>query len=298
MKKIVISLGVLLVLGIVWYLFLYPYDYVVRMQVKTFPEAITQTLKLWERDNSHMKLLEKNGTESFTMELSFSDSTHIYQWDILPVNDSLTKINVFARDKAHSLKNKISVPFTETVFEKRTKKTLTDFLTVINEHIDNFKVGKVLEEQFSGKTCLCASRNTSQLDKANGMMKDFPLLNNAILKYRLEPDGPPLIEITEWNKEADSLRFNFCFPVKLPDSLLNIPELFFKEIPPTKALKAEYRGNYITSDRAWYRISDYAKNNNIPIAELPIEVFHNNPNLGGDALQWRAEIYIPLKDAR
>ncbi|MDX1314595.1 MAG: AraC family transcriptional regulator, partial [Eudoraea sp.] len=262
MKKILMLLGTLLILGVAWYLFIYPYDYVVRMQAKTFPAAITQTIKLWAKENAHMNILEQKGTESIKMELTFNDSTHIYQWDIIPVHDSLTRINVFAMDKVHSLKNKVSVPFSETGFEKRTEKSLTDFLTVINEHIDNFRVGTVTEAQFTGKTCICSAKETSQLEKANGMMRDYPLLNNTILKYNLIPDGPPLIEITDWNQQEGRLSFNFCYPVKEKDSLPEHPELFFREIPSARALKAEYNGNYITSDRAWYVLMDNAQENN------------------------------------
>jgi effector-binding domain-containing protein len=268
------------------------------MKAKTFPAAITQTLKLWVKENPHMTLVEQKGTESVRMELRFNDSTHIYQWNIIPVHDSLTKITVYASDKAHSLKNKITIPFTASGFEKRTEKTLTDFLTVINEHIDNFKLGEVVEELFPGKTCLCTAKRTSQLEKANGMMRDYPLLNSAILNYKLQPDGPPLIEVTAWNMEEGHLSFNFCYPIKAKDSMPGNPELFFRDIPPLKAFKVEYHGNYITSDRAWYVLMDFAQKNNMDISGLPIEVFYNNPNLGGDAMQWKAEVFMPLKDAR
>jgi hypothetical protein len=41
---------------------------------------------------------------------------------------------------------------------------------------------------------------------------------------------------------------------------------------------------------------DYADKNDLKISGLPVEVFHNNPNMGGDALKWKTEIYMPLKD--
>jgi effector-binding domain-containing protein len=297
MKKVLILLGTLLLLGISWYLFIYPYDYVVRMKVKTFPAAITQTLKLWVKESPHVTLLEQKGAESVRMKLNFKDSTHIYQWNIIPVHDSLTRINVYASDEAHSLKNKIMVPFTVTGFEKRTEKTLTDFLTVINEHINNFKVGAVVEKLFPEKTCLCTAKKTSQLEKAHGMMRDYPLLNNTILNYNLQADGPPLIEVTAWDKEEGRLNFNFCYPIKATDSMPDNPELFVRNIPRLKTLKVEYNGNYITSDRAWYVLTDFAQKNDLDITGLPIEVFYNNPNLGGDAMQWKAEVFMPLKDA-
>ena len=44
-----------------------------------------------------------------------------------------------------------------------------------------------------------------------------------------------------------------------------------------------------------YQIFDYAENNTIDLKNNIIEKFHNNPNFGGDALQWTTEVYIPIK---
>jgi effector-binding domain-containing protein len=74
------------------------------------------------------------------------------------------------------------------------------------------------------------------------------------------------------------------------------PDLNYKQIPATRALKAIYNGNYITSDRAWYTLLDYAEKMKEEVTPLPLEVFHNNPNMGGNELQWKAEIYMPLKE--
>ena len=57
-----------------------------------------------------------------------------------------------------------------------------------------------------------------------------------------------------------------------------------------------YNGNYITSDRAWYELLDDAERKNIEVHQTPVEVFYNNPNYGGDELNWKAEIYMPLKN--
>ena len=69
-----------------------------------------------------------------------------------------------------------------------------------------------------------------------------------------------------------------------------------KQQESVKALKATYNGNYITSDRAWYALLEHAERNAIKVSETPIEVFYNNPNFGGDELQWNAEIFMPLID--
>jgi effector-binding domain-containing protein len=66
----------------------------------------------------------------------------------------------------------------------------------------------------------------------------------------------------------------------------------FKKLP---VLKAEYYGNYITSDRAWYELIHYAERNGYEIAGLPIEHFHNNPNMKITESEWKADIYLPIK---
>jgi len=62
-----------------------------------------------------------------------------------------------------------------------------------------------------------------------------------------------------------------------------------------KVIKATYNGNYITSDRAWYSLLQYAKNNNLEVSQHLLEIFYSNPNMGGDELDWKAEIFLPIK---
>ena len=66
--------------------------------------------------------------------------------------------------------------------------------------------------------------------------------------------------------------------------------------PAKKALMAIYNGNYITSDRAWYALLDYAEKNEIPITGLPLEIFYNNPNMGADEKNWKAEVFMPFAE--
>ncbi len=56
-----------------------------------------------------------------------------------------------------------------------------------------------------------------------------------------------------------------------------------------------FNGNYITSDRAWFSLIDYDEKNSYEIVALPLEVFHNNPNMGSNEKDWKTEIYMPLK---
>jgi effector-binding domain-containing protein len=135
-----------------------------------------------------------------------------------------------------------------------------------------------------------------QIEKARGMMQNYSLLTSILSTENITMNGTPFVEITNWNTQNDSIAYNFCFPVIKSDSLPVDSRIQYKQYNGAKALKATYNGNYITSDRAWYALVDYAENNNIKIDKKPLEVFYSNPNFGGDVLKWKAEIYMPIKE--
>lgn len=281
-----------------WYLFFRPYDYSATITSKTFPGTIQQTLKLWIRIN-------KNSAGSPNQEdllhinnlLQFNDSIHEYRWEIIPVNDSTSKIKVFVKDRDHSLMNRLRGPFSHTDFEKRTKRTILNFNDALTEHIDNFKV--TLEDSpqlLTGTYCAYIPITTLQYEKAKGMMQHYSTLSQSLLDNKVETKGNPFLEIIDWNRDTDIISYNFCFPIHKGDSLPAIEGIKYKEFKSIKALKAVYNGNYSTSDRAWYALLDYAKKNNIQVHEKPVEVFLTNPNFGGNGLHWTAYIYMPIKE--
>ena len=282
--------------GLVWYLFIKSHDYRVTFQAAASPGTINQTIKTWNTTLNEAEIVEVTGLEVLKQKLQFGDSSHLYEWQLKSINDSLTKIQVYAKDQAHSLYNKINIPFSDTDFEKRTRKTLLDFNEKLTEHLNKFRVSLEGEEVFGPTYCAFIEVATNQYGKAEGMMKNYPFLGSFLVNNKIKLNGPPFIEVTYWDMETDSLRYNFCYPIIQSDSLPQHPELNYKQVPSTRALKAIYNGNYITSDRAWYALVDAAKKAGEDVLPLPLEVFHNNPNAGGKELDWKAEIYMPLKE--
>lgn len=295
MKKVFVFLGIAILGAGIWYFFLKSNDYQVTFEVKTIPGEVNQIIKTWGKTQEGSKILDEEPIHELTQQLQFGDSTHIYQWNISSIHDSLSQVRVYAKDKDHSFQNKIKIPFSDTDFEKRTRRTLLDFAEKLNEHRKKFKVEIVGEEEIPTTFCACTDVKSDQIGKADGMMRDFPLLTSFLSKNNVQLNGSPFLEVTEWQKGKDSLTFKFCFPIVQSDILPEHPELSYRNFYGKKALKAIYNGNYISSDRAWYALIDYASRNNIEVSELPVEVFYNNPNMGGDALNWKAEVYLPLK---
>jgi effector-binding domain-containing protein len=298
MKKVGILLLFLILGGIIWYVFVYPYDYLVTMQVKANTGTINQTIKLWNTSLENSELASDEDLQHVSQRLHFNDSTHIYDWNISEVNDSISKIKIFTKDSTHSLINKIRIPFFDTDFEKRTKNTLKVFSQLLAEDLRNIKIKVVGEGELDSTYYAYVSNKTTQFGKAGSMMRDFPLLDPFLMNNGVELNGKPFIEITRWDMANDSLEFNFCYPIIKNDSLPQHPDLNYAMRPAQKALKAIYNGNYITSDRAWYALLDHAKRNNIKITGLPVEIFYNNPNMGADEINWKTEIFMPLSEQK
>ena len=296
MKKFFYLLVFVLFGALLWYFFIKPHDYQVSMNVKTFPGTINQSIKYWSNTMDYSEITEQAGVLSLTQKLQFGDSTHLYSWKIIPETDSTSTIKVYARDADNSFKNKLNIPFSDTDFEKRTRKSLVDFLKNLNAHITDFRVQIIGQEELKSKFCACTTQSTSQVAKAAGMMKDYPLLDGILAKNNVILKGRPILEITEWDRSKDSITFNFCYPIEKADQLPQHKEITYREISGGNALKAIYNGNYITSDRAWYALLDYATKNDISLTGLPIEIFHNNPNMGNNEIEWKTEIFMPLKE--
>ncbi|MEN1784379.1 MAG: GyrI-like domain-containing protein [Bacteroidota bacterium] len=297
MKKVISIVLLLLLGGLLWYLFIKPSDYTVRFVAQTFPGAINQSLKRWDSQLDTLKGIAQQGDlYRLEQQLRFGDSIHRYQWRIKPLSDSTTRVIAHIKDPDHSLLNRIQVPFQETDFVKRSKKTVLDFMEHLEEHIEAFKVTIEGEAEIPGKYMAYLPLKTKQQQKAEGMIKNFSFLTNELFLNGVQLDGPPMIEITHWDRQQDSLHFNFGQPIIRSDKLPIGTEIQYKRIFPKRALKATYNGNYITSDRAWYALMDYAKKNDIAIDPRAVEIFFNKPMGSGGEIHWKADIYLPLKE--
>ena len=297
MKKLGYVLLFIVLGGLIWYLFLKPSDYIIRFEAKANAGTINQTLKLWDQTlDTVEKISQQENLYHLKQKVQFGDSIHEYIWNIQHLTDSTSKVIVGVRDTKHSLKNKIQVPFTETNFVKRSKATVLDFMDNLLDHTKKIKVTIIGEEESPSKYLAYVPLKVTQFQKAGGMMENFSYLTNELYINGVELDGPPMIEITKWDMENDSIYYNFGQPIIRSDRLPMGSDIQYKRIFPKRALKAEYNGNYITSDRAWYALLDYAAANNIEVEPNPIEIFYNNPNTGGAELTWKAEIYMPIKE--
>lgn len=297
MKKRIYIFSTIVSLFLLWYFFFKTADYTINFVSGTFPQTINQSLKLWDYGLENSSGLEEfEDFNHLRQTYTISDSTHTFDWHIKALTDSTSQVTVHVSDQnlANSLLNRLQVPFSKTDFSIGSEKLVLDFMTVLKDHVDNFKVTIIGIEEIPEKSIAFVPLKTAQIDKAKGMMENSTFIGQVLVNQNIELDGPPMIEVTQWHTKKDSLEFNFGYPVMPGQEFPTDTEIQYKKIEAKKGIKAIYNGNYITSDRAWYALLNYAKKNDLNVEARPVEIFFNNPDMGGNSLNWKAEIYLPL----
>lgn len=296
MRKIISIILAILVGAILWYLFLKPQDYQVNFKAKAIPGTIFETVKAWNHGFDSVVPVDYISPSHFKQTILAKDSVYVYEWKIDKVHDSLSEVKVNIKDVANSINNRLAVPFSDTNFEKGSRKRLLDFNGFLNEHLEGFNYSIEGEAEIFSSFCACVQLKTSPENKAKGMMANYSFLDGILAQNQVQLNGPPFVEILKWDIKNNELSYNFCNPIIRSEKLPDHPDIMYKRIYGKNAIKAIYHGNYITSDRAWYALMDYANAKNIPIENKPVEVFHNNPNMGGNELEWTTEIFMPIKE--
>ncbi|WGK66264.1 GyrI-like domain-containing protein [Croceiramulus getboli] len=293
-KKIGLGALVLLVAALLWYLFLKPGDYTVNFKIKTNTGTAMQSLKSWSSSLDSTRIVSQEGLEQLTQEIKKGDSLYRLQWYFKPQQDSILQVSVDVTDTNNSLDNRLAVPFGTTVVAQNAEEMVAAFGEALYDHLQHIKITIEGEATTPATYYAYVPEQGIQIEKALGMMANYTLLSDVLIQNQVELNGPPFVEITSWNIYNDSISYRFAFPVKRSDRLPDHPIIKYDRMNAKKSLKAVYNGNYITSDRAWYALLEYAKEQGIKVDARPIEIFYNNPNMGGNELNWKAEIFMPI----
>ncbi len=302
MKKKTAIFGILiLVFGLIWYLFIKKYDYLVTFKVNSNSGIMYDAIKTWGEElvkNKDIQIVTfKDSLSSEIKQLIHkNDSSYVLIWEIAQVNDSLSKVKVYVSEEKHSLKNRILIPFSKAPIEKFAVNTVTDFADGLPNYLKYFRIKLNGKDSIPAAFCACKSVITTQKDKAAKMVLANMEIMNFFINNDIDIHGKPYLQITSWDFDSEKITFDFCFPVKKSDSIANSNGIFFKEIKSIPAIKATYNGNYRYSDRTWNYLLDYAKRQHINVEKLPTELFFNDPQQGGDELNWKAEIYMPIAE--
>lgn len=295
MKKFLFILLVIGLCSLCWYLFLKPYDYLASFKVKTYPGVVNQSIKKWSSAIGNSKILESKDVNIIIQEIEIKGIRYRYDWDIQPITDSTSSVKVYVTDLNNSIENRLQILFSDSLFEDEIRNRLLHFNDNLKDHLANFKVVVIGQEKLESSYVVYLPVKTTQLKKAKGMMGVYPYLDNLMASSGIKSNGFPFIEVTYWNQTNDSIHYNFCYPIIKNQNLPINKDVKYKKFEGGNVIKASYNGNYITSDRAWYKLLDYAAKEHIEVVSKPVEIFYSNPNFGGEALEWKAEVFLPIR---
>jgi len=295
MKKSLLVILALVLLPVLWYFLIKPFDYTIRVKSTASVGTINQSLKSWgNRLLQNSTVEQQESLNHLIQNITTPEHTYSYDWNLNSKNDSTTAIEIGIRSVENSFINRLKMPFSDTAFEGETKKTVLEFLAILKNHQEQFKIEIKGKKTLAASYCACVSLESKQYQKAYKMMHNFPLLNTVLEQNNIPLNGVPFIAVSDWDSETDTIVYHFCYPIIKTPALPFIKNIVYREFEGGEGIQATYNGNYITSDRAWYALLDYAEKENIEVAAKPIEFFFNNPNMGGDELRWKADIFMPL----
>ncbi len=306
MKKTLISVGLIILLALaggIAFLLPRPADYQAHFTAKTTPDVAYFNVLNWDSWNRNEEIpaydiLERQPDSSITTKVSANDTTFIFNWKFEKLNDSVTLIRVLVSDPERKIYNRLVGPFFNTRFKKDVRGNLFDIKSRLEYLAKSFHSEFTGYQHFDKVSCVCLSLKSKIRGKAMTMVSNVTALNQFVLQNKLERNGPPFLVIYNWDERNDSIRYDFCFPIKRTDKVPEDPAIKFKTIDSMESVKTDFYGNYSISDITWHHLAEEAKKLGYESNHKLIEVFYNDPHAGGDELRWKAGIYFGVKSIK
>ncbi|PQB03930.1 hypothetical protein BST85_02665 [Aureitalea marina] len=280
-----------------WYFLIRDYQYSIQYKSR-FPSGVYYDhLQQWTTvlpDNvDSVTTLIKVPYVGMLQKVQVGDQETRINWEIESLTDSTCRIYARFDRPGNDLSHRLSVLFGQS--------DLPDQGLAITKHVGNtlvakakgFRLGAIGDTIIPKKFAAYITVQSSVRTKARDMIYSIGDIMGYIKENDIQLDGDPFLQITSWDRNTDRITFDFNFPIVKRDNLPDNPLVRFKEIPEFEALNAPFFGNYRIADISWYQLLAYAQLNNISIQELPIEIYRNDPHLGGDERNWRADVLIP-----
>lgn len=301
MRRKVVSILIFFFLAItIWYLFIKEYDYQIRFQVDMAPQGIyyeVKNLKYWkENKESKIAIIDQIIFKNIQQKVSDDQVDFKLDWNFKRINDTSTEIVVGIISNENKISNRIQVLLGSSALVADVKNELIKFRNKLLEFSKSFKVqitGETNMPNFAYASVLARSKRSQ---KASEMIaKNSSLI--PVIDNNMETGDYPFVKVTSWNTDTDDLEFYFGFPIRHKNhSLTPESNFYYGKLPGNKAIKATFYGNYRNSDQAWFALVNYAEQHQIDVVLEPLEIFYDNPMQGGNELEWRAEVYLPLKE--
>lgn len=305
MKRKVIYLIVftLLVIGTTIYLSI-GFNYQISFRSSQSTLTLYEYARDWQmwrpaRDSAvvNLRLTPASNTPSLLQRIELSpDSVYEYEWAFERVSDSLTHVRVRIGDVKHFWYQKWSVMFGMNEFVERHLSIVKKLKKEFEVNQSGYRTSAVSIDTVPSYRYMYLSASSTVEGKAKAMMKETSHAMNFINKNDLRMNSSPFLYIKSWDREKDSIHFDFCFPIAKDTTLVH-PEFKIGFLEKQTALSLTFNGNYSISNIGWYTLIDYANQHEVDVEYTPIEFFKNDPHSFGDPMSWEARVYLPLLSA-
>jgi effector-binding domain-containing protein len=305
-KRILVSVALIILLALaggIAFLITRPSDYQAHFIEKTNPDvAYFHILNwdIWNRNelNPKFEVIGKTPVSNISKKVTVNDTTFIFNWEFKKLNDTITLIKAYVSDPDRRFYNRLTVPFFNTRFKKDVRGNLLDIKTRLEIMLKSFHYKFTGYHPIEKKTCVYIHLKSTVRGKAMTMMSNVAELNQFVRQNKLELNGPPFLVIHDWNELKDSINFDFCFPIKRTDAVPENPKIKSMTVEGMDAIKTDFYGNYSITDITWHNLAEEAKKLGYRGNHKLIEVYYNDPHMGGDELEWKAEIYMGIESVK
>jgi effector-binding domain-containing protein len=305
-KKILVSIALTVLLALVGgitFLLTRPSDYQAHFTEKTTPDVAYFHILNWDEWNRNQlspkfEILSKTPVSDISQKITVNDTTLIFNWEFQKLNDSSTLIRAYVSDPDRRLFNRLTVPFINTRFKNDVRDNLLDIKTRLEIMLKSFRYEFTGYHPFEKKSCVCINVKSTIRGKAMTMISNVSVLNQFVRQNNLELNGPPFLVIHDWNEFKDSISYEFCFPIKRTDAVPEHPKIKLITVEGMNAIKTDFYGNYSITDITWHNLAEEAKKMGYRSNHKLIEVYYNDPHLGGNELEWKAEIYLGIEPVK
>lgn len=292
--------GLLLLILLVWYFKIKKEDYQISFEAPVHKGIVYKHILHWNQyahdDIDSIKTITNIPLKTIEQLIYIQDSTFLYHWDFSNKVFGTTKVTAHISDKKNSASQRLQVPFFQNRFVQRSIKNVENIAKGIRIEKQKFKLSTIKDTIVETGYCAYLPVQSKIDKKATSMLAAIAPIMKYIKTNNIEITNNPFLEVTRWDQQNNIIDYNFCFPIKKSDSIPINDNIKFKTNSSFNALNVTFNGNYRISDYGWYHLLDYANDNQIQVKPLPFEIFLDDPHGGGNPLDWKAEIFLPLEE--
>lgn len=298
MKRLLRLLFALILIAGCWYFLIKDHQQTVNFN-SGFPSGVlydhlTQWANVLPDGIDSVRTTKRNPYTDIDQLIYIQEEQIEVKWEIESTTDSTSRLHAHFDKTQNDFSERIAILLGQSDLPAQGLSITKHVRNTLTAKAKGFRVGQIADTLVPQKYVAYISVESTVRTKARDMIYRITDIMGYIKQNGIELDGDPFLQLTSWDRSTDRISFDFNFPIVRTDSLPPSPIVKFKQVPQLEALHVPFYGNYRISDIGWYQLLAHAQNKGIETQGLPVEIFRNDPHLGGNELEWRADILLPL----